>query len=97
MFGIKNPLNAGAILTGLCSFQSVLSCSMVHGEVLAQLPHMDVHVSAFILLPSSIRSAGESVADWLQNHWPLNESSTQEVAWPSLVEDSIRKNKHRLL
>jgi len=52
---------------------------MVHGEVLAQLPHMDVHVSAFILLPSSIRSAGESVADWLQNHWPLNESSTQEA------------------
>ena len=50
---------------------------MVHGELLHHLPH-DV-VSSFILLPSSIRSAGESVADWLQNHWPLNEQAASEA------------------
>ncbi|CAL1145641.1 unnamed protein product [Cladocopium goreaui] len=51
---------------------------MVHGELLHHLPHVDV-ASSFILLPSSIRSAGESVADWLQNHWPLNEQAASEA------------------
>lgn len=51
---------------------------MVHGELFQHLPHVD---ASFILLPSTIRSAGESVADWLQQHLSLSNTAPEAGRW----------------
>ena len=69
---------------------------MVHLDLLQQLRHGSKgrglrrprHDSSFLLLPSSIRAAGESVADWLQGH--LNDASDPAMSAPLVQAKKLK-------